>query len=223
MISGSGHPCHLEKQHFEEEGYLVQEAILDFKLPSWLDNRVYDLYILSLDGLHSSREDWQPWISKKVRIPIIVLTTCNDDSLAVELLNAGADAIVPRPIAINELLARVRAVLRRAQRSYQSQQNRNPSIGLADLTIHMDGRRVFSREREIRLTRTEFNLFSTLINRLDQVCTHSELLARVWGWEYWDATSYLYVYMGRLRQKLGEEYASLVETVPGVGYSLHSG
>jgi DNA-binding response OmpR family regulator len=223
MIGSGEHPSYLEKRQFEKEGYLVQDASLDFKLPKWMENRVYDLYVLNLDELHLNREDWTPWLSPKVRTPIIVLTASNDDTLAVELLNAGADDIVPRPILINELLARVRAVLRRAQRSYQPQKSRNPSLCLADLTIHMAGRRVFSQEREIRLTRTEFNLFSTLINRLDQVCTHSELLARVWGWEYWDATAYLYVYMGRLRQKLGEHYASLVETVPGIGYTLHSG
>jgi DNA-binding response OmpR family regulator len=150
------------------------------------------------------------------------LTACNDYPLAVDLLNAGADDIVSRPILINELLARVRAVLRRAQCSYQSKKSRTPTVYLADLTIYMDGRRVFSPGQEIRLTRTEFNLFSTLISHLDQVCTHRELLARVWGWEYWDATDYLYVYIGRLRQKLGEQYASLVETVPGIGYTLHA-
>jgi DNA-binding response OmpR family regulator len=223
MISNPEYPCRLEKQHFEEEGYFVQEANWDFKLPKWMENHVYDLYILDLDGPHISRDDWEPWISKKVGTPIIVLTACNDYSLAVELLNAGADDIIPKPVLINELRARVRAVLRRAQCSYQSKKSRNPSMYLADLTIYMDGRRVFSQEREIRLTRTEFNLFSTLINRLDQVCTHRELLARVWGWEYWDATQYLYVYMGRLRQKLGKQYALLVETVPGIGYTLHTG
>jgi len=177
MIGSGEHPSYLEKRQFEKEGYLVQDASLDFKLPKWMENRVYDLYVLNLDELHLNREDWTPWLSPKVRTPIIVLTASNDDTLAVELLNAGADDIVPRPILINELLARVRAVLRRAQRSYQPQKSRNPSLCLADLTIHMAGRRVFSQEREIRLTRTEFNLFSTLINRLDQVCTHSELLA----------------------------------------------
>jgi len=221
VISNNGHMNQIEKQNFEDDGYIIQETSLDFKPPKWAEDSIYDLFILNLNSL-IAHPDWASWMPNKMGVPIMVLTTSRDYNFAVELLNAGADDIVPRPFRTNELLARVRAVLRRAQRNYQPQDCSKSQIRLANLTIHMDGRRIFSQNNEIRLTRTEFNLFSTMVTHLDKVCTHSELLARVWGWEYWDATQYLYVYMGRLRNKLGEQYAALVETVPGIGYILHA-
>ena len=72
------------------------------------------------------------------------------------------------------------------------------------------------------LTRTEFALLAELAQNLDAVLTHRELLARVWGPEYFDASQYLHVYFGRIRNKIGPKYGVLLETVPGMGYSLHS-
>jgi DNA-binding response OmpR family regulator len=220
VINDSGHMRHSEKQQLERQGYLVKETALDFKMPVWTDDNIYDLYIMNFNGSQVDKDDWSRWMRPGSTTPIIVLTSCNDSAFSVQLLDAGADDILLRPFSSDQLLARVRAVLRRVNRTYIAQEDTKVQLG--NLTIHMNGRRVFVDEREVRLTRTEFGLLSALVKRLDNVCPHSELLARVWGWEYWDATQYLYVYLGRLRRKLGEQYGNLLETVPGVGYILHS-
>lgn len=220
VISDKGHLRHTEKQQIERQGYLVNETTLDFRMPTWTDDNVYDLFIFNFSDAKLDRDDWAHWIQPASTIPGIVLTGCTDSRFSVELLDAGIDDILLRPYSLSMLLARMRAVLRRTQRTYLVQED--STVRLGNLTVHMNGRRVFMGDREIRLTRTEFSLLSAMVKRLDNVCPHSELLARVWGWEYWDATQYLYVYLGRLRRKLGEEYDKLLETIPGVGYILHS-
>jgi DNA-binding response OmpR family regulator len=220
VINDKGHMRHAEKQQLERQGYLVKETVLDFKMPAWSDESIYDLYILNLDSAKPDQEDWARWTCSSSLIPVIVLTHREDSQFAVELLDAGVDDIMNRPFSANELLARIRAVLRRTQHTYQPQNDTKVQLG--NLLIHLTGRRVFVGDKEVRLTRTEFGLLAALVKRLDNVCPHSELLARVWGWEYWDATQYLYVYLGRLRRKLGEDYETLLETVPGIGYILHS-
>jgi DNA-binding response OmpR family regulator len=222
VVNHHGRMNQAERQQLEQQGYLVKETSLDFRPPAGADHAIYDLFILNLNSAAIDTDYCTRWIPPQRSVPVIVLTTCSDNRATIALLDAGADDILMRPISLREMMARIRAVLRRAQHSYITEPYQPSIVQLADVKIHLTGRRVFVDGVEIRLTRTEFNLLSTMLGRLDKVCSHGELLARVWGWEYWDATQYLYVYMGRLRRKLGDGYASLLETVPGIGYVLHS-
>ncbi|MDZ4766957.1 MAG: winged helix-turn-helix domain-containing protein [Chloroflexota bacterium] len=82
--------------------------------------------------------------------------------------------------------------------------------------------RAFVDNRDIHLTHKELSLLTELAAHIDALCTHQELLARVWGGEYWDANHYLHIYFGRIRKKMGAAYSELIETIPGIGYMLHS-
>jgi len=222
LINNNGYESHLEKKQLEQNGYIVQEASLDFKLPMWSENGIYDLFVLNLSDKMSDYTDWLHWKHTSRCVPVMVLTSCLDENFTIRLLDAGADDVVLRPFTMRELQARIRAMLRRKQHLYQFANVAKIEVRLGDITLRVSERRVFVGDHEAHLTRTEFNLFWVLINRLDDVCSHNELLGRVWGWEYSGTPEYLYVYMGRLRNKLGECYTSLLETIPKVGYILHS-
>ena len=151
-------------------------------------------------------------------VPIIVLSARSEEDLKVAALDAGADDYVTKPFGQEELLARVRAFLRR---SYTPAKPTEPKIQIGDLRIDLEARRVFLGEQDLHFTRTEYALMAALAQRLDGVVTHDELIAQVWGPEYRGSNHYLHTYLGRLRKKLGE-YGELLETVPGMGYDLHS-
>jgi two-component system KDP operon response regulator KdpE len=115
-------------------------------------------------------------------------------------------------------MARVRAVMRRANIVKVDDQK----VVIGDLVIDLKTRRVSVDGQTAHLTRTEFSLLAELAQNLDAVLTHRELLVRVWGPEYFDASHYLHIYFGRIRTKIGTKYENLLETVPGMGYSLRS-
>jgi two-component system KDP operon response regulator KdpE len=141
-----------------------------------------------------------------------------EEDLKVAALDAGADDYVTKPFGSDELLARVRAFLRR---SYVSAKTDEKKIQIGELIIDLDARRVLISGTDLHLTKTEYALIAVLARRMDAIVTHDELLVQVWGQEYRGSNHYLHTYLGRLRKKLGE-YGDLLETVPGMGYNLHS-
>jgi two-component system KDP operon response regulator KdpE len=151
-------------------------------------------------------------------VPIIVLSARLEEDLKVAALDAGADDYVTKPFGQEELLARVRAFLRR---SYVSAKTSDTKVQIGELRIDLEARRVFIGENDLHLTRTEYAILADLANHLDAIVTHDELIVRIWGPEYRGSNHYLHNYLGRLRKKLGE-YSELLETVPGMGYNLHS-
>ncbi len=179
----------------------------------------YDLILLDLilPGLSGIEVCTQ--IRQHSDVPIIVLSAREDEDLKVRALDAGADDYVTKPFLHNELLARVRAVMRRAR---PIEMDKLTEVRIKDFTIDLQRRRAFVGGADMHLTRTEFALLAELACNLEAVLTHENLLARVWGPEYRDSSHYLHVYLGRIRKKLGPELDSLLETVPGVGYILHS-
>jgi two-component system KDP operon response regulator KdpE len=157
-------------------------------------------------------------IREQSDVPIIVMSAHNQEELKVQALDAGADDYVTKPFGHEELLARMRAVWRRAGAA-------SPAAGkvvIGNLTVDLAARRVFVKGTDIRLTRTEFALLAELARNRESVLTHDELLTRVWGPEYKGSNHYLHIYLGRIRSKLGPGLDSVLETVPGVGYVLHA-
>ncbi len=182
-----------------------------------------DLVLLDLPSLAGlqERENILAWIREWRHVPIMIMMMQADANQAVSLLNAGIDNYLLKPFRRDELLAKVRALLRRFTRprvDYTS----GYQIDIAGLRIDLAARRAFVDNRDIHLTRKEFFLLAELALRPDAVCTHEELLAKVWGGEYWDANHYLHVYFGRIRKKMGARCGKLIETIPGMGYMLHS-
>ena len=190
-----------------------EEALRLFK------DGIYDLVILDLILPGMSGIDVCALLRQQSDVPIVVLSAREDEDLKVRALDTGADDYVTKPFSPKELLARVRAVMRRAKTDTTT---KLPTITLKQLTIDLQGRRAFLGETDLHLTRTEFALLAELAQNQEAVLTHEELLVKVWGPEYRDSNHYLHVYLGRIRKKLGAELDSLLETVPGVGYILHS-
>jgi two-component system KDP operon response regulator KdpE len=202
-------------------GYAVQtagsgeEAIDLFKLGQF-DLILLDLILPGISGL-----DVCKWIRQQSDIPIIVLSAREDEELKVNALDSGADDYVTKPFSQEELLARVRAVMRRSNGGMNG--DKKGVIQIKDLTINLSAHRAFINGVDMHLTRTEFALLTELAQNQESVMTHQNILARVWGPEYRDSNHYLHIYLGRIRKKLGSDMGDLLETVPGIGYILHSG
>ena len=145
------------------------------------------------------------------RTPIIILTAKGSESDRVAGLDLGADDYITKPFSVRELLARVRAVLRRLDESAsQNYEDDQLTIDFADIRTVCNG-------RKIKLTNKEFSLLSVLAKSADRVVTRQQLLDSVWGYSYYGDARTLDVHIRRLRQKL-EECGNCIETVVGVGY-----
>ena len=209
----------LVRVNLAKRGYTVSEAEDSHQAIDLFQKVPVDLVVLDLllpGGL--SGVDVCTWIRARSDVPIIVLSARLEEDLKVAALDAGADDYVTKPFGQEELLARVRAFLRR---SYVSAKTNDSKIQIGELCIDLEARRVLIGERDLHLTRTEYAILAELAHRLDAIVTHDELLTRVWGPEYRGSNHYLHTYLGRLRKKLGD-YGELLETVPGMGYNLHS-
>jgi DNA-binding response OmpR family regulator len=149
------------------------------------------------------------------KVPIILLTAKDEISDRVAGLDAGADDYVLKPFSIEELLARVRAHLRRTQEP-------NPDVlKFADLSLNRSTREVFRGDRSIELTAKEFDLLEYLLAHPRQVLTRDQILEKVWGYDFMGDSNIIEVYIRYLRLKLETDNAPrLIHTVRGVGYSL---
>ena len=208
----------LVRVNLVKHGYTVSEAEDSHQTIELFQSLPVDLVLLDLLLPGLSGVDICKWIRARSDVPIIVLSARLEEDLKVAALDAGADDYVTKPFGQEELLARVRAFLRR---SYVSAKTNDTKIQIGELCIDLDARRVFIGENDLHLTHTEYDILAELAHRLDAIVTHDELLIQVWGPEYRGSNHYLHTYLGRLRKKLGD-YGELLETVPGMGYNLHS-
>ena len=175
---------------------------------------VLDLVMPGIDGLEVLRQT-RAWSG----VPIVVLSARGQERDKVEALDLGADDYLTKPFGVGELLARVRAVLRRAGPP------RGPVLSIDDVTIDLARHVVTKRGGEIHLTPTEFDLLRVLAADADKVLTHRQLLERVWGGYAAENSQQLRVYVNYLRRKLEDDPARprLLVTEPGVGYRLRTG
>ena len=148
--------------------------------------------------------------------PVMMLCGIGDENCVIEALDNGADDCVTKPIRPAELLARVRALLRR----YRMGPRRPVVIEVGDLEVNLAKRRVFRRGREIRFTRTEFDILVCLAQNQDRVVTSKMILDKVWGPSHGEYLQTLRVHVGHLRRKLEPNPSSprYIMTEPGVGY-----
>ena len=203
--------------NLEKRGYKISEAGDGNQAMFLFRQQTFDLVLLDLVLPGISGVDVCTWIRARSDTPIIVLSGMRDEDLKVTALDAGADDYITKPFGHDELLARVRAVLRRA--STNPNKTGQTKLQIKDLTIDFETRRVRIGEEDISLTKTEYAILVELANHPDAVVDHNNLLARVWGPQYRDANHYLHIYLGRVRKKLGV-HGDLLETIPGVGYRL---
>ena len=172
-----------------------------------------DVMLPRLDGLEVCRE-----IRRESMVPIVMLTARGDTIDVVVGLEAGAHDYVRKPFEMPELVARIRAALRRKRGTTEA--DASSSLQLGSLTIDTAGRTVRRDDDEIALTRTEFDLLVELAQRPGQVLTRDQLLDRVWGYDYLGDSRLVDVAIGRVRAKVERDPANpeLLLTVRGSGY-----
>ncbi len=179
------------------------------------DALVLDVMMPRLDGLEVCRR----LRSTGDDLPILVLTARDSVSERVAGLDAGADDYLPKPFALEELLARLRALLRRT--TVDQGDASSEAMSFADLSLDPVTREVTRGERPISLTRTEFSLLEMLMANPRRVLTRSRILEEVWGYDFPTSGNALEVYIGYLRRKTeADGEPRLIHTVRGVGYVL---
>lgn len=187
---------------------------------NWSPNLVItDLSMPNMDGLELCRR-----LRAVSQVPIIILSAKGEEKTKVEALDIGADDFVTKPFGIDELLARIRAALRRAVPS-PSNEPAQTLLEAGDFRIDLESRNVMVRGSEVRLTPKEFDLLTYFMNHAGKVLTHHTLLAAVWGGDYVEQDQYLRVFVGNLRKKLETDASgkSYILTEPWVGYRFQSG
>ncbi len=204
----------------ELEGYTVHAvgdgaAALDAIEEARPDVVVLDLMMPNVDGLSVCRR----LRSRHDHTPVLIVTARTEVSDRVSGLDAGADDYLPKPFALDELLARARALLRRA--TYDTPDR---EIVVADLRVDEAARRAWRGDRELELTKTEFDLLQLMARNAGIVLTHSTIYERIWGYDFGPDSKALAVYIGYLRRKTEEAgEPRLIHTVRGVGYTLRPG
>lgn len=186
--------------------------IMDKELP---DLMILDIIMPEMDGFEVCRHVRQ-WSD----IPIIMLSARQSEEDKVQCLNLGSDDYISKPFSIRELIARVKAVLRRTTGTTPSE----PTFTCERMTIDFTKRRVTLDGNELRLTPTEYSLLQELVLNADKVLTHTQLLRMVWGPEYGQEKEYLRVFIQRLRSKLEHDPSQPkhIITLPGIGYKFQS-
>jgi two-component system KDP operon response regulator KdpE len=175
---------------------------------------ITDLIMAEMDGIELCRQ-----IRSASNVPIIVLSARNEESSKVAALDSGADDYIVKPFGTDELMARVRAVLRRGTDAGAG----TAPFDSGDFHIDLDGRRVHVGALEVRLTPKEFELFVYMARRPNRVIAHGKLLEAIWGEHGAEHREYLRVFMGQLRKKIETNASSprYLLTEPWVGYRLN--
>jgi len=211
----------LVEQIFTQEGYVVLKAgngqeglrLLFAHKP---DIVLLDVVMPGMDGWETCQR-----IREISDIPIIILTgkkKAEED--IVRGLDYGADDYLLKPVGDRELVARVRAVLRRAELPPPPEARREITYGDDFLTVDVAERKVMVNGKQVKLTPREFRLFALLVENAGRILTHKQVLEKVWGWEYTDDLDYVRIYISHLRQKIEPAPAlpRYIMTEPGVGY-----
>src|SRR5689334_16852004 len=201
------------------QGYQVRtagegEAALN-NFSEWRPELVItDLYMPHMDGIELCKR-----IRASSNVPIIVLSVKGEERSKVEALDVGADDYITKPFGTEELLARVRAALRRGSGGTTDV----ASFDAGDFRVDLEGRRVHVRGNEVRLTPKEFDLFVYMARHPNRVITHRTLLEAVWGEASQEQPEYLRVFMGQLRKKLEPDPSNppYLVTEPWVGYRFN--
>jgi len=208
--------CNIIKRGLIEEGYAVDSAY-DGEDGGYLaESTPYDLIILDImlpkkDGI----EVCQELRKKKVNIPILMLTARDTVEDRIKGLDAGADDYLVKPFAFNELLARIRALLRREGRS------KTPRLQVGDLIMDTLTREVWYGERNIELTSKEYVVLEYFMRHPNMVITRTMLEEHAWDYDFDSVSNLIDVYIRRLRRKIDENSkTSLIQTVRGAGYRL---
>jgi two-component system response regulator MprA len=185
------------------------------------DAMILDVSMPNLDGLQTCRQ----LRAEGILLPVLMLTARDSVGDRVAGLDAGADDYLVKPFALQELLARLRALLRRSLLTAAPAPAPAPAtdgiLAFADIRLDERTREVWRGERALRLTRTEFSILEVFLRHPRQVLTRAALFEQVWGYDFGETSNSIHVYLGYLRRKLeAEGEPRLLHTVRGVGFVL---
>ena len=183
-----------------------------------VDLLILDVMMPGVDGLGVARV----LRAENDRTPILMLTARVETPDRVAGLDAGADDYLAKPFELDELLARLRALLRRAAPTAEEADGEAP-LRVGELRLDTRARRVWRGEREVELSKTEFDLLELLMRNAGIVLDHSTIYDRIWGYDFGPESKNLAVYISYLRRKLEDDGPPLIQTVRGVGYTLRQG
>lgn len=210
-------------RNLEVRGYQVVTAADGIEAMKMFNSHDIDLVILDImmprmDGLETTRR-----IRQSSTVPIIILTALDGEVDKIRSFDMGADDYLTKPFGVGELLARVRAVIRRSK--WADPPTRQGRITHGEIIVNLERHEVTVRGRLVKLTPTEFNLLVYLMEHAGVVLPHDAILKNVWGPEYGNETEYLRVYIGHLRQKVEINPAkpNYLLTERGIGYRFEIG
>ncbi|OCT10662.1 DNA-binding response regulator [Paenibacillus pectinilyticus] len=201
------------------EGYLVNTA--SNGLEGLKQMLVTEPQLIILDVMMPQLDGWE--VVRRIResgseVPILMLTAKDDISDRVKGLDLGADDYLVKPFALEELLARVRVLLRRRTERPEQMNNR---LSFEDATLDLDTREVFREEKLIELTTKEFDLLHLFMQNPKRVLSRDVIMEKIWGYDYSGESNVLEVYIALLRQKTEEfGHKRLIQTVRGAGYVM---
>jgi two-component system KDP operon response regulator KdpE len=212
--------CKLLQTGLTGYGYQVLTAANGQQALTTIAQRRPDLVVLDIalgsepDGLTVCRRlrEWS-------QVPVIMLSVRSDDATKVMALDAGADDYITKPFSMEELRARVQAILRRV--ALEPTSTPQAEIRVGDLTIDLANRRVTINHEEVHFSPIEYEILRLLATHPGKMITHQEILTRAWGPEYADMTHYVRVYVNQIRKKLRENPAANIRYIlnePGIGY-----
>lgn len=203
------------------EGYVVEKAADGRTGLSMAQSKDYDLIALDvmLPGLNGFE------VLRRIRqtssVPIILLTARDDTMDKVAGLDGGANDYITKPFAIEELLARIRAVLRNSGAARESAKTVEHTITAGDLKLSLDSREVWVGNTPVDLTKKEFDLLAYLVQNKGLVMSRDRLLDSVWGYDFVGETNAIDVYIRYLRAKIEEPFGlKIIQTIRGVGYII---
>ncbi|MEY2373201.1 response regulator transcription factor [Lysinibacillus capsici] len=216
LVEDEKHIARFVELELQHEGYEVKTAFdgregLTLATSENFDVLLLDVMLPSINGIEICRR-----IRTQSQVPIILLTARDAVMDRVAGLDAGADDYIVKPFAIEELLARIRTILRRVT----PEQTSSESLCLRDIEIDVAAYEVFVQGNKLDLTKTEYDLLKLLIEHKNRVCTREHILTSVWGYDTDIETNVVDVYIRHLRTKLPGAMNDYIETVRGVGYVM---
>lgn len=206
----------LIKKRLKENGYSVDscfngEEVFDYVLCAEYDALILDIMMPKMDGISALRKLRQQGNT----VPVLLLTAKDSIEDRVTGLDAGADDYLVKPFAFEELLARIRVILRKPVT------DRNNILTVSDLSLHVNTRRVFRKDREIQLSSKEYALLHYMMQNAGTVLSRDKLEQHVWDYDFSGGSNVIDVYIRYLRKKIDEGYENkLIHTVRGHGYVL---
>ena len=207
-------------RNLEVRGYRVETAANGLQALAQFKRQAFDLVILDLmmpqmDGLETTRR-----LRQESTVPVVVLSALGEEADKVAALELGADDYLTKPFGVPELLARVKAVLRRSTWNHPSEERAAGRLERDGVVLDLDGHTLLVEGSPVDLTPIEFELLLLLMRNAGKVLTHRSLLQTVWGSEYGGEVEYLRVYVGRLRRKIETDPSRPTHllTEHGLGY-----